>query len=765
MRLPSSLPLRAALAFTLCLLLSCRDRARERPGAERREPSSNPAPAQSKPPERHDLLADLASCEIEHKGELLDLGTPAAEAHRAFSVAPLPDGAFLDRGGATFEKVTSSRASFDLWLDEPLEKPSVSLRVHGGVARIVHVFVDGERFGALRLPGDDTRILTANGKAEALATGRHRVELRFTGVPRGTKATYAELDWLRLGERDADPNSYAAPTFKDVLSDVVLDRIPRRSLVLRKDSTVRCFLRPSRDARLKLGIGMWGAGRGVAEIRALSDGEAPAVLATKKVSGGDTAVWVPVNLELGAQASRVVGLEFRALEVTRGGRIAFGDPVIARTDDRALPSPRARLAVVVVLASTDRRSLPPWGPTRKLATLGGLTRESLAFASHRAPTTVSGGSLATLLTGVGPSVHGLEEPTSRLESEQRTLGEIVKEANGRSAFFSGVPTSFAPFGFNQGFDVFDTVSPVKDLPATEPFARAERWLEQELDDPHEAPLLLVLHARGAHPPWDLSREETQSLKPGDYSGGLDPRRGGIFLGQLRARQRKAGKRLLDDDWMRLSQLTEAALQKQDGALGRIVSLLRRKQVWDDTLFVVTSDVGPGTQPDLPFDPRAPLTEDRLLIPLLMKLPGGKLAGREVQEPSSTEDVTMTILQSLGLGAPKRLEGLDLAARAEGREPLVARAQIATLPGRYVARIGSRLLRGETGQVPKLCALDVDPGCAEDAFNREIIAGRALWQAVFHDQKLSRGGGPAEPKAPIEVDEETAAALIVWGDRQ
>jgi hypothetical protein len=126
---------------------------------------------------------------------------------------------------------------------------------------------------------------------------------------------------------------------------------------------------------------------------------------------------------------------------------------------------------------------------------------------------------------------------------------------------------------------------------------------------------------------------------------------------------------------------------------------------------------------------------------------------------------MTILRSLGLNAPKRLEGLDLAARAEGREPLVARAQIATLPGRYVARIGSRLLRGDTGQIPKLCALDVDPGCAEDAFDREIIAGRALWQAVFHEQKLSRRAAPAEPKLPVEVDEETAAALIVWGDRQ
>src|SRR5262245_33421624 len=104
MRVVRASALRAALGVTLCLLVSCREASRERPGAERREPSSKPAPTEPSAPERHDLLPDLASCEIEHKGELLDLGTPAAEAHRAFGVVPLPDGAFLDRGGATFEK-------------------------------------------------------------------------------------------------------------------------------------------------------------------------------------------------------------------------------------------------------------------------------------------------------------------------------------------------------------------------------------------------------------------------------------------------------------------------------------------------------------------------------------------------------------------------------------------------------------------------------------------------------------------------------------
>jgi hypothetical protein len=759
--------MRARLALALCLCWACREPARERPGAERRaEPAkTNAASPTRSAPERHDLLSSLGACEIEHKGELVDLGTPGVQARRAFAFGPLADGSLIDRGGATFERVTSARLALDVWLDEPVERPSVSLRVHGGAARLVHVSIDGKRLGALRLPSGETKAIATNAGAERLEPGRHRIELRFTGVPRGAKTTYAELDWLRIGEKDPDLASYAAPTFEDVLSDVVLDRVPKQSLVLRAPSSVRCWLRPAKDARLKLGVGLWGSGRGVAEVRVLADGEPPQVLVTKKVSGGDNAVWVPLNLDLGVHASKLIGVEFRALEATRGGRIAFGDPVVARRDEAPVDTPRARVAVLVVLSATDRRSLPPWGPTRKLTTLGGLVREGIAFAAHRAPTTVAAGSLATLLTGLGPSSHGLDDSGERLAPELRTLGEIVKEANGRSGFFSGVPTSFAPFGFNQGFDTYETISPVKDLPASEPLARAERWLEQQLEQSQAAPILLVIHARGSHPPWDLSREETQALKPGDYSGGLDPRRGGIYLGQLRARRLRAGKRLLDDDWTRLAGLTETALAKQDAALGRITALLRERKVWDETLFVVTSDVAPGGAPDLPFDPRGPLSEDRLLVPLLMKLPGGALAGREVQDPSSAEDVTVTVLHSLGLNVPARVAGLDLTARAHGREPLVARAQIATLQGRYVTRIGSRLLRGAPGTVPALCALDVDPACADDAFGRELIAGRALWQATFARELAARSGAVDTERVPAELDEETASALVVWGDRQ
>lgn len=717
--------------------------------------------------ERIDVLSKIDACEVEHRGAFVDLGTEGAGARRRFTVDSPPEGVVVDREGSSFERVLKREVVLDVWLDEPIQRPSLSLRLHGGAARLIHVQIDDARLGMLRLPQDETRILSLAPTGPALGRGRHRVTLRFTGAPRGSKAPLVDLDWLRLSEHaeGEKPEAYAAPTREDVIENVVLDRVPKQSLVLRAPSSVRCFMRPGPDARVRLSVGLWGAGSGIAELAVLRDGEPRVVLATKKVTGGDRATWSPVSVDLKDYAGELIGLEFAARETNRGGRVAFGDPFLLRREEQRLTRPKARVAVVVVLASTDRRHIPPWGPVGALRTLGELSRSSVAFSAHRAPTTLPAGVMSTLLTGLPPRSHGLEDLNSKLSSELHTLSEIVKEASGRTAMFTGVPTTFAPFGFEQGWDVFEALSPVKDLGAGEPLQRAARFLDQELDDEHTAPTLVVVHARGGHPPWDVSREEASGLKPSEYAGVVDPRRGGIILGALRA-HRTRGKRLLEEDWTRVRALTEASLVRQDAALAGLVQILKRKRVWDQTLFVVTSDVGPGEPPDYPYDPMGPLGEELLLLPLLVKFPEPSPTARESTYPSSVADLSRTILSALDLKMGEAIQGADLFAVSRGHQELTLRGEVATLPGKFSTRLGQRLLRGEIGAVPTLCAFDADPACAIDVFDKELIAARALWQTTFRAETRARKLTPGEAlRRPVVLDDETSAALIVWGDRE
>jgi hypothetical protein len=709
------------------------------------------------PVEHIDLLGRIDACDIEHRGILLDLGTEAAGARRRFTIDGPPEGNVVDREGASFERVQKRELAFDVWLDQPIVRPSLSLRVHGGAARLVHLQIDDTRLGALRLRNAETRILSTAPASAALGRGRHRVFLRFTGAQRGNKAVLADLDWR--------PEAHAAPTREDVIANVALDRVPKQSLVLRAPSTVRCWLRPGSDARLKLALGLWGSGSGVAEVGIVRDGEKPVTLATRKVTGGDRATWSAVSLDLAEYAGSLIGLELSARETTRGGRIAFGDPRILPREETTHATPRADVVVVVVLASADRRRVPPWGPTGALRTLGELTRTAVAFGAHRAPTTVPAGVMGTLLTGLPPRAHGVEDTSAKLAPELHTLAEIVKEASGRTAMFTGAPTTFAPFGFDQGWDVYETLSPVKDLSASEAIHRAARFIDHEVDEDRASPTFVVVHARGGHPPWDVSREEAQQLKPAEYAGAIDPRRGGIILGALRA-HRRGGKRLLDDDWVRVHALSDFSLMRQDAALGQLIQVLKRKGVWDRTLLAVTSDVAPGDPPDFPYDPMGSLTEDRLLLPLLVKFPEPRGPAREVTRSSSVEDLSFTILTALGLKPASAIRGVDLYASAIGREALVMRAEVATLPGRYSTRLGQRLLRGQIGDVPSLCAFDVDPACAANVFDQELIAARALWHATFVAEGSARRLTPAETsRRPVVLDPDTSAALVVWGDQE
>jgi hypothetical protein len=728
-----------------------------------------PTVASAAPPvldgrDRFDIIPNLSWCEVEHEGLLLDLGSPAAAAYRGFGATRSDDSEDVERDGQTFARAYGRSLHYDFWLDEPRSGTSVSLRAYGGAAKWLGVAIDDKRVGSVKLIPGETKVLSLPALTAELGRGHHRIKLTFSGASRGPRQVQAEIDWLRIGERSDDIAAYAAPTASDIVGDVVLNGAPKRALVLGAPSTVRCWLRPAADARLKVALGFWGAGKGTAEVRVVADAEEPVVLQTRRVTGGDSASWTPLAVDLAPFAGKVIGIEFRALDGSRGGRIAFGDPSVARKPPDPLSVPRAKYAILVLESGIDRRRVPPFGPTGKLSALGEFGRAATAFSGYRAPSVVVQSVVTSLLTGLSPRAHGVEDPNSRIADSTRLLSEMVKEASGRTAMFTGVPTTFGAFGFSAGWDTFDMVSPVLDVPAIEPMTRALKWLEAELDDEHPGPRLLVVHARGSHPPWDLARDEVQGLKPEEYSGILDARRGGIMLAALRARRQRAAHHLQDEDWIRLHAFEDAALAQQDGVVDQLVNLLKKKNAWDRSLIVFAGDVSAGEPPDVPFDPQGVLSEERLAVPLVVKFPGGDLSGRDEPFPVGAADVSATVLTALGLPVPDYFEGADLYAASHGRLPVVIPPSVASAPGRYATRLGSWLLRGELGKQPTLCAVDLDPACVNDVFDQRPFAARALWLATFRAQTaaLHVTGRPAD-KLPAVLDPDTIAALTVWGD--
>ena len=753
----------AALVALVVVLGSCDKDDSGQPEAPASAAPGEPGAVPPEQAERIELIDQLTRCELRHRGLSLDIGTEGANAHRGFRLPPFDDIESAERDGKVVSKVLKKTVSFDFWLEQSITDAFVEVSVHARKARRMHMYFAGRRLGSVKLTPGVSSVHRLKIRKKELKPGRHVVKLRFSGRPRGVTEPHAELFWLRLGVQDDLSATYAAPTLRNVLNDVAIDNVPKRALALRAPAAVRCPVVLAPDSKLKVDLGFWGSGTGKAAIRVVTDDAEPTTLVERKVSGGGGATWIPVSLPLAAHAGKAAILELRALDAHRGGRVVFGDPALLRADgSKKVVAPEASTAIIVVLSGIDRRRVPPWGPKQKLTGLADLSRTGTSFSRYRTPTTVPGAVIVSMLTGHPPHAHAMEDPAARLPEAARLISEIVKESSGRTAMFTGAPTSFRAFGFDTGWDTFTEISPVTDAPASAPLDQANAWLESELSDNRAPRRFLFVHARGAHPPWDVPKAEAQRLPPQEYGGVLDPRRGGIILSRLRQRRSRARRRMDDVDWTRLRALEQASLVKQDAALAKLVATLKSKNEWDKTLLIVVGDVAPGEGPEPPFNPAARLVEEHLYVPLWAHFPKGKYAAKEALVDVTSVDIALTVMHAFGLKPPAGAEGNDLYAAAAGIQPLAGRVLLSTLANHYAARFGQYRLTGQIGKRPFLCRLEVDPACVNDVFTSLPIAGQASWSWTYAEwaraAKLRRS-----PREPASIDPELGAALTVWGD--
>jgi len=693
----------------------------------------------------------------------LDLGGDASHARRSFLLGPFSDLANDTFSDQSYTRFSAPVISYDFWLNEPRDALEVRIRAKAGSSSSLSASVDQVRLGTVRVRSEAFRTLAFPALKAPLAPGRHLLTLRWAGRPSGDGRPYGMAEWIHWAEPGQPLEEYRPERESSLSADVVLNGVPRRSIVLEAPASLSCPVQVVPGTELSLGLGFWGEGSGVARIIARREGVPPQVLTERRVTGSATAPWTDVSLKLDGLGSSLVELELNATSDSPGGRLAFSQPRILSKAVPVAPV-RAKLVVLVVASGLHRELLPPFGENRRLRHYGQLADASARFPEYRVPTTVVGGVVASLLTGLPPLAHGLTTPRARLPATVLTLADRLHESSGESAMFTGVPQTLAAFGFDHGWNSYESFSPVNDVPATEPLERAKAWLERALQRDREPTRLVVVHLRGGHPPWDLSRDEVAELEPREYNGLLEARRGGLILSSIRSHPRVAQRRLSPGDWVRLHAMQQAALVKQDAALGSLIELLERTNAWDDTLFVFTGDVATGDPPEAPFGAARTLTEDRLLAPLWVKFPHARFAGSVVPGLVTSTDLAATLATALGVSLPTELGSLDLYRLASGDAPTVGRPLLASLEQEYATRWGRWLLRGSSGKLPLLCEISVDPACSHDVFAESPLAAEALWRVTFDEHERQRTLDAAVKSVEAAtLDKDTAAALQVWGD--
>ncbi len=728
-----------------------------------------------------DPIARFEECSLGHRGVLLDLGDPSMRG-RFLTKLDAPELETVEHEGATWARATNRNVALSFFWSSELDRPPPSLadsgtpfdsgtyvegRVRSITARSVSVYLNGKVVGVWPLSKGETKVVVARGGAGGVLPGVNELNLHFNGGSKKEDDTLAEIDWIHVGTGDSS-EPYAAPTRTDAIVNATVGGVSRRALSLRAPGFVRCagWIPPSGTVDAQLAVA--GPGDADVEVRLLRDRAPSLILGRAHVSatsapGSPAPGWSPISVPIGdvGPAGTMAAIEIATIRATKGTRVLVAEPRVVGPIMPALPNPipPSRSVVVIVLGSVATHALAPYGGPRIAPEIGSVAIGGVTFDAHRASTGLASGAVASMLTGLSPRKHTLEDPDARLPKSLVTVADAARQGGVTTAMFTANPLTSAVFGFDRGWDTFASHGPLEDVPATQVFDDAARWIEAHKD----ARFLVVVHARGAHPPWDATPDELKAMAPASYGGNLDPRRAGEML----AKMRKFPGRGNDADRARAWALASHAIDQHDAAIGRLLGTLRAADREEDTTVVITGDSGMNESALIPLPDNDALDESVLSVPLIIRLPSHVLANRRVATPTTSVDLARTIVSALALAPPASFEGIDLLQLANG-EIMVAgeRALVATSAARFAIRWGPFVLAGTRERETKLCDLLLEPSCVTDVRKTYPLALDALHRVAWQAVGPSASPRPRTPGAigrePAFVDPTTMAALYAWG---
>jgi arylsulfatase A-like enzyme len=375
-----------------------------------------------------------------------------------------------------------------------------------------------------------------------------------------------------------------------------------------------------------------------------------------------------------------------------------------------------------------------------------FSKDAVLFrtAVAHAPATLE--SHASILTSLIPQHHGATYARGHgLASEAPTIAALVRAAGYRTASFNGGGQLDEVFGLNRGFDLYQ--APSSDSFRVTVDAGLD-WLRAQ-----QGPSFLFLHTYETHHPYRPAADLLARFEPSPYRGSLPKTETPIGV----LEEINNGKRQLQPgDLEHIVATYDATIRSVDEALGYFLDELRRQGRYDNSLIILTSDHGEefGEHGKVGWHGHT-LFDELLRVPLIVKFPGNRNAGREIRRQVRGIDIAPTILQAAGLAIPSSFEGSSLSVEPTGG----SRARFAV--SRLVDGISERAcIRSERWKLceSELYDLERDP--------RELSNVRPLEPTIARDltarlQDLV-SQAPRLPGAAADPEGEAVAALRALG---
>jgi arylsulfatase A-like enzyme len=297
-------------------------------------------------------------------------------------------------------------------------------------------------------------------------------------------------------------------------------------------------------------------------------------------------------------------------------------------------------------------------------------------------------SVASILTSLYPSAHGLQKAGDRLPASAKTLAEVMRENGYQTALFSAHPLVGALSGLDQGFDWIEEIpgpfGPAPPRGPGETSATLNRSILAWLDRRNSpAPVFVVVLSGDPLEPFGAPAPEGRRFTDDAEYKWYSEVRARLLrirpgnLGMTTVADLKALKADPDRFARAARNVYDGALYYNDAQLRSLRDALNSRGYWKKALFVVTSTHGEDFGERGLFGHGASLYDSALRVPVVMSYPAILARADQMRRTCDTVDLFPTLLSMMGLPVPSGLQGIQrnveptVATRKETQRPAFA----------------------------------------------------------------------------------------------
>ena len=326
--------------------------------------------------------------------------------------------------------------------------------------------------------------------------------------------------------------------------------------------------------------------------------------------------------------------------------------------DKTAPAKRDYNVLLITLDTTRVDYLSCYDPSKAGLTpnIDAVAADGVRFEFTISQSAGTPMSHASILTGLNPYQHGVRVISAaggyKLKPGIPTMATVLSENGWHTAAYLSAFTVSEYYDFNRGFDTFDNgLTQSVDSIIIENQGGRMKWEQDKhqrrsdvtveralgwLRAPRQKPFFLWIHFWDPHDRMIMPPEELVKsfVKPG-----MSP-----------------------DEVKRA--IYSAEVNFVDEQVGKLLALLRESAQYDNTLIAIVADHGQGLGQHGWWSHRLEYQED-IHVPLILRGPEWP-HGRLVGELTRTIDILPTILETLGITPPDKLEGESLVGLMEGR---------------------------------------------------------------------------------------------------